>query len=69
MCLETEQLKNLEALDGKTLGDHLALTIGTVGENASLRRAFCFKGDTGVKITGREQDYLKICTLFCIFYQ
>lgn len=29
--------------DGKCLSDHLALIIGKVGENASLRRATCFK--------------------------
>lgn len=52
MALDTEQLKNLPSSDGKTLGDQMALTIGTLGENASLRRAVCFKGDTGVKITG-----------------
>lgn len=52
MALDTEQLKVLPTLNGTTLGDQLALTIGTLGENASLRRAICFKGDTGVKIVG-----------------
>lgn len=32
-------LKSLIAADGKSLGDHSALTIGDVGENINLRRA------------------------------
>lgn len=50
--LDQEQLKTLPASDGKPLADHVALMIGTVGENASLRRAVCFKGDTGILLTG-----------------
>lgn len=38
--------------DGKTLGDHLALLIGTVGENASLKRALCFKTNNELKLYG-----------------
>ncbi|XP_029164631.1 elongation factor Ts, mitochondrial [Nylanderia fulva] len=34
-----DNLKALIAPDGKTLGDHSALTIGDVGENINLRRA------------------------------
>ncbi|XP_060516741.1 elongation factor Ts, mitochondrial [Cylas formicarius] len=41
--LDTERLKNLKSLDGKTLADKLALTIGSVGENATLKRAECVK--------------------------
>lgn len=52
MGLDAEQLKSLPASDGKPLADHLALMIGNVGENATLRRAICFKGDTGVRLTG-----------------
>ncbi|KAK9727692.1 Elongation factor TS [Popillia japonica] len=37
--LDVEQINQLKALDGKPLGDHVALMIGTLGENASLRRA------------------------------
>lgn len=34
-----DSLKVLTATDGKSLGDHSALTIGDVGENINLRRA------------------------------
>lgn len=37
--LHADSLKDLPAMDGKPLNDHSALTIGTVGENISLRRA------------------------------
>ncbi|GJQ69705.1 hypothetical protein Trydic_g22276 [Trypoxylus dichotomus] len=37
--LDLDQLKQLNAPDGKSLGDHVALMIGTLGENAALRRA------------------------------
>ncbi|RZB39868.1 elongation factor Ts, mitochondrial, partial [Asbolus verrucosus] len=50
--LDAEQLKNLPASDGKSLADHLALMIGTVGENASLKRAFCVKVQNDVHLTG-----------------
>lgn len=49
---EGEALKNLKAEDGKSLGDHLALLIGTVGENATLRRAICFKTNNYMKLYG-----------------
>lgn len=47
-----ESLKNLVLEDGKMLVDQLALLIGTVGENASLRRATCFKASDSIKLTG-----------------
>lgn len=50
--LESDSLKNLKTSDGKTLADHLALMIGTVGENASLKRAICYKSPAGVSIAG-----------------
>ncbi|XP_055917467.1 elongation factor Ts, mitochondrial [Eupeodes corollae] len=49
---EADALKNLKAEDGKSLGDHLALLIGTVGENASIRRAICFKTNNFLKLSG-----------------
>lgn len=52
IALETDALKNLKLEDGKTLGDHLALMIGTVGENASLRRAICYKAPEAVHLFG-----------------
>lgn len=50
--LESESLRNLKMEDGKTLGDHLALMIGIVGENASLKRAICYKAPEAVRLCG-----------------
>lgn len=52
ISLNSDELKGLKTSDGKTLGDHLALMIGTVGENASLRRAICFKTIDSIKLSG-----------------
>lgn len=52
MDLDSNQLKDLKAFDGRSLADHLALMIGTVGENASLKRAFCLKADDSLHIYG-----------------
>lgn len=41
--LDEEQLRQLPSVDGKALADHLALAIGSFGENAILRRAICLK--------------------------
>lgn len=50
--MDREQLGNLTAEGGKKLSEILALFIGTVGENAVLRRAECWKGNNDeVKIT------------------
>lgn len=45
-------MKNLKLDDGKTLADQLALLIGNVGENASLRRAICFKVADSIELAG-----------------
>uniref|UniRef100_A0A182NF87 Elongation factor Ts, mitochondrial n=1 Tax=Anopheles dirus TaxID=7168 RepID=A0A182NF87_9DIPT len=50
--LNSEALKQLVLEDGKSLGDHLALMIGTVGENASLNRAICYKAPDSIQLTG-----------------
>ena len=50
--LESETLRGLKLDDGKTLGDHLALMIGIVGENASLKRAICYKTPEAVRLCG-----------------
>lgn len=50
--LNSEALKQILLEDGKSLGDHLALMIGTVGENASLNRAICYRAPADVKLTG-----------------
>lgn len=39
ILFHTDSLKALPAADGKSLNDHTALTIGSVGENIILRRA------------------------------
>ncbi|XP_055642883.1 elongation factor Ts, mitochondrial isoform X1 [Toxorhynchites rutilus septentrionalis] len=49
--LNSEALRQIVLDDGKSLGDHLALMIGTVGENASLSRAICFKAPESVNLT------------------
>lgn len=50
--LNGEALKQIKLDDGKSLGDHLALMIGTVGENASLNRAICYKAPESINLTG-----------------
>ncbi|XP_026322560.1 elongation factor Ts, mitochondrial [Hyposmocoma kahamanoa] len=52
MELDSEQLANLTA-EGKKLSEILALFIGSVGENAVLRRAECWKANSDdIKIAG-----------------
>uniref|UniRef100_A0A336L310 Elongation factor Ts, mitochondrial n=1 Tax=Culicoides sonorensis TaxID=179676 RepID=A0A336L310_CULSO len=48
----SDALKDISCQDGKTLGDHLALLIGTVGENATLKRAICYKAPESVSLVG-----------------
>lgn len=51
MQIDSEQLGNL-SVDGKKLSESLALFIGSVGENAVLRRAECWKAnEKDVKIS------------------
>lgn len=47
-----DALKNLRTDEGRTLGDHLALLIGAMGENASIRRALCFKVNNDLRLAG-----------------
>lgn len=47
---DSDSLKRIQLGDGKPLSDHLALIIGKVGENASLRRATCFKVTNSVTL-------------------
>ncbi|XP_063838456.1 elongation factor Ts, mitochondrial isoform X2 [Ostrinia nubilalis] len=52
MELDSEQLGNLN-VEGKKLSEVLALFIGSVGENAVLRRAECWKANSkDIKIAG-----------------
>ena len=56
--MDTDQLKSLKHSDGKTLADKLALLIGTVGENATLKRAIGLKVNNGVYLTGNTLSYI-----------
>lgn len=47
-----EQLKSMPSSDGKTLGDKLALAIGTIGENMSLPRATRITTDPDTQLVG-----------------
>lgn len=49
---QSESLKNLVDENGKKLSDAMVLMIGLVGENASLRRAVCFKVPDAIQLTG-----------------
>lgn len=49
---QTESLKNLVSSSNKKLADEMALMIGTVGENATLRRAVCFKVPESIQLIG-----------------
>lgn len=49
---DADALRNLRTEEGRTLGDHLALLIGAIGENATIRRALCFKANNDLKLVG-----------------
>ncbi|XP_030383338.1 elongation factor Ts, mitochondrial [Scaptodrosophila lebanonensis] len=49
---DADALKNLRTDEGRNLGDHLALLIGAMGENASIRRALCFKVNNDLQLVG-----------------
>ncbi|XP_066595658.1 elongation factor Ts, mitochondrial [Prorops nasuta] len=50
--LYSDTLKALPAMDGKSLGDHTALTIGSVGENIIIKRATCLSTNSDVQLYG-----------------
>ena len=50
--LDAETLKQIPAHNGKSIADHSALTIGTVGENIGVRRALCMSVSPDVKLAG-----------------
>ncbi|XP_034943364.1 elongation factor Ts, mitochondrial [Chelonus insularis] len=50
--LHTDCLKDIKAHDGKILADHVALTIGNVGENITLKRALCMKVSSPIQLVG-----------------
>lgn len=49
---QSESLKNLIGINNKKLSDELALVIGSVGENASMKRAVCFKVPESIQLIG-----------------
>lgn len=49
---QSESLQKLTDENGRKLSDAMALMIGLVGENASLRRAVCFKVPDAIQLTG-----------------
>lgn len=50
--LDGELLKNMMAIDGKTLGDHAALTIGTLGENITIKRGLFMAVHPSIQLIG-----------------
>lgn len=60
MKLDGDQLRSLKASDGLTLADKLALMIGSVGENATLKRAVGVKVSNGVYLTGYSFTYFTL---------
>lgn len=52
VSLNSEKLQGLQADDGKSLGDHLALMIGNLGENSSIRRGLCIQTNDNIKLYG-----------------
>lgn len=60
---QEESLKNLVAdNDSKKLADEMAMMIGLVGENASLRRAVCFKVPQSMQLIGTAYPLKKAAT-------
>lgn len=51
-AFHADGLRTLSAADGKPLGDHVALTIGSVGENISLRRALAISVQPDITLFG-----------------
>ncbi|XP_031618985.1 elongation factor Ts, mitochondrial [Contarinia nasturtii] len=49
---QSESLKNLVSSNNKKLADEMALMIGMVGENASFKRALCFKVPQSIQLIG-----------------
>lgn len=59
---QEESLKNLIGSTNKKLADEMALMIGLVGENASLRRAVCFKVPQTIQLIGTAYPLKKPST-------
>ncbi|XP_043475854.1 elongation factor Ts, mitochondrial [Leptopilina heterotoma] len=52
IILDSESLKQIPTHDGKTIADHSALTIGTVGENIGIKRALCMSVGSDINLIG-----------------
>lgn len=51
--MKSGELMALSGAEGKSLADHVAVTIGNLGENVTLRRATCLNTrDTGLNVMG-----------------
>lgn len=51
--MKSGELLALNGVEGKSLADHIAVTIGNLGENVTLRRATCLNTqNTGLNIMG-----------------
>lgn len=50
--LDTTQLQSLAGPENKSLADHVAILISTVGENLVLRRAACVSVNEGHEVAG-----------------
>lgn len=51
LMLDSAQMGILKATDSKSLADHVALVIGSVGENITLKRAACVSVPTDFRLT------------------
>ncbi|CAD6229447.1 GSCOCG00006598001-RA-CDS [Cotesia congregata] len=52
ILLDGELLKEISTEDGKNLSDHVALTIGSVGENIYIKRALCMNVNQDLQLVG-----------------
>lgn len=51
--MKSGELMALSGTEGKSLADHVAVTIGNLGENVTLKRATCLNTrDTGLNVIG-----------------
>lgn len=68
MMLDKAVVGSLAASDGKSLADHVALEVGSIGENMALRRAVHLKGGESilsayVHVSGKLQ--FRHCFISC----
>ncbi|XP_057330397.1 elongation factor Ts, mitochondrial isoform X1 [Microplitis mediator] len=52
IILDAEMLKGISTGDGKNLADHVALTIGSIGENIFIKRALCMNVNKDLQLVG-----------------